>query len=237
LQPRGCPLSCRFVSRPGSSSFPSCRVVSVRSCVWCRFVSLVSVRVGSDFVSRGCTLAGTLRICVRTRKSAILGLWAAPAARETLPKGAGRRPVPLGRVSRAPEAAQTLKMSDLRVLKQIPDFFSQPQYGHVHVAPSVLGSGPPSVGPIPDTCSTEGLPTCANRHERRRNKIPTETNELETKNLALYRAILKFVFLGPPSPGGSGGGSGRTLSKGIVCFLPVPGGRGQKHVLSFILTC
>ncbi len=50
------------------------------------------------------------------RKSAILGVWAAPGARETLPKGGGLRPPPFGRVSGAPGFIQTPKMADFKSL-------------------------------------------------------------------------------------------------------------------------
>ena len=50
----------------------------------------------------------------KDRKSAILGVWAAPGAPETLPKGGGLRPPPFGRVSGALGAAQTPNMADLR---------------------------------------------------------------------------------------------------------------------------
>jgi hypothetical protein len=45
--------------------------------------------------------------CWAGRKSSMLGVWAAPGAREILPKGGGRSPPPFGRVSRSPGAAQT----------------------------------------------------------------------------------------------------------------------------------
>jgi hypothetical protein len=48
------------------------------------------------------------------RKSAILGVWAAPAAPGTLPKGGGLRPPPFGRVPGAAGAAQTPNMTDFR---------------------------------------------------------------------------------------------------------------------------
>jgi len=57
-------------------------------------------------------LANKFKNLLRTRKFVILGVWADPAARETLPKGAGLCP------ARVPGAAQTLKMADLQVLKQ-----------------------------------------------------------------------------------------------------------------------
>ena len=60
------------------------------------------------------TLAANCNIYLRGRKSVILGVWAAPGAPETLPKGGGLRPPPFGRVSGAPGAAQTPKMADLR---------------------------------------------------------------------------------------------------------------------------
>jgi hypothetical protein len=56
---------------------------------------------------------------VKGWKSAILGVWAAPGARETLAKGWGRSPPPFGRVSGAPGAAQTLKMTDFRPLTNL----------------------------------------------------------------------------------------------------------------------
>ncbi len=41
-------------------------------------------------VSRGCTLGGYEIVkFVKDRKSVILGVWAAPEAQETLPKGGG----------------------------------------------------------------------------------------------------------------------------------------------------
>ena len=63
---------------------------------------------------RGCTLAGNLEFF----KDPEIGHCGGPGARETLPKGAGRRPTPFGMVSRAPGAAQTPKMADFRVLKK-----------------------------------------------------------------------------------------------------------------------
>ena len=69
---------------------------------------------------RGCTVGG-YKICelLKDRESVILGVWAAPGARETIPKGGGLGPPPFGRVSRAPGAAQTNKMSDFRSLKKL----------------------------------------------------------------------------------------------------------------------
>jgi hypothetical protein len=52
-------------------------------------------------------------------KSAILGVWVAPGAPEILAKGRGRSPPPFGRVSRAPGAAQTPKMTDFRPLQHL----------------------------------------------------------------------------------------------------------------------
>ena len=54
---------------------------------------------------------------VKDRKSVILAVWAAPGAPESLAKGKGRSPPPFGRVSGAPGAAQTPKMTDFRSLK------------------------------------------------------------------------------------------------------------------------
>ena len=51
------------------------------------------------------------------RKSVILGVWAALGAPETLPKGGELRPPPFARVSGAPGAAQTPKMTDFRPTK------------------------------------------------------------------------------------------------------------------------
>ncbi len=44
---------------------------------------------------------------VKGWKSVILGVWAAPGAPETLPKGGGLRPLLFARVSGAPGVAQT----------------------------------------------------------------------------------------------------------------------------------
>ncbi len=63
---------------------------------------------------------------VKGRKSVILGVWAAPGAPETLPKGGGLRPPPFARVSRGPGAAQTPKMTDFRSLR-IFKFYSYVQ--------------------------------------------------------------------------------------------------------------
>ncbi len=65
--------------------------------------------------SRGCTLGGKFQV-FKGRKSVILGVWAAPGARETIPLGGGLRPPPFGRVSRAAGAAQIPKMTDFRSL-------------------------------------------------------------------------------------------------------------------------
>jgi hypothetical protein len=67
---------------------------------------------------RGCTVGGyEIDQLFKDRKSVILGVWAAPGAPETLPKGRGRSPPPSGMVSGAPGAAQTPKMTDFRSLK------------------------------------------------------------------------------------------------------------------------
>ena len=58
-------------------------------------------------------------------KSVILGVWMAPGALETLQKGGGRSPPPFARVSGAPGAAQTPKMTDFQSLKQILEFVHQ----------------------------------------------------------------------------------------------------------------
>ncbi len=50
-------------------------------------------------------------------QSAILGVWAAPGARETLQKGGGEAPHLFWRVSKALGAAQTPKMTDFQSLK------------------------------------------------------------------------------------------------------------------------
>jgi hypothetical protein len=54
---------------------------------------------------------------VKGRKSVILGVWAAPWAPETLPKGGGLRPPPFAWVCGVPGAAQTRKMTDFRFVK------------------------------------------------------------------------------------------------------------------------
>ncbi len=56
------------------------------------------------------------------RKSAIFGVWAALGALETLQKGGGLCPPPFARVSRAPGAAQTPKMTDFRSLNSSRTF-------------------------------------------------------------------------------------------------------------------
>ncbi len=55
----------------------------------------------------------------KDRKSVIVRVWATPGAPETIPKGGrwGAKPPPFGRLSRAPGAAQTPKMTDFQSLK------------------------------------------------------------------------------------------------------------------------
>ena len=65
---------------------------------------------------RGCTLGGNFHL-FKDRKSVILGVWAAPGAPETLPKGGGLRPPPFARVAGAAGASQTPKMADFRSLR------------------------------------------------------------------------------------------------------------------------
>ncbi len=48
------------------------------------------------------------------RESPIFGVWAAPAAPKTIPKGGGRRPPPSGMVFEATEATRTRKINDFR---------------------------------------------------------------------------------------------------------------------------
>ncbi len=62
---------------------------------------------------RGCTLGGNF-IFVKGRTSAILGVWAAPVAPETLPNGGGRSLPAFARVSGATWAAKTPNMTDFR---------------------------------------------------------------------------------------------------------------------------
>ena len=50
---------------------------------------------------------------------AILGVWDAPGAPETLQKGGGKAPRPSEMATEAPGAAQTPKMTDLRSLKNV----------------------------------------------------------------------------------------------------------------------
>ncbi len=50
-----------------------------------------------------------------TQQSQISGVWKAPGAPETLPKGGARSPPPLGRVSGALRAVQTPNMDDFWV--------------------------------------------------------------------------------------------------------------------------
>ena len=61
------------------------------------------------------------------RKSSSFGVWAAPGARETLPEGGGQSPPPFWRVSKAPGAAQTLKLDDFRSPKNQPDIALRPR--------------------------------------------------------------------------------------------------------------
>ncbi len=74
-----------------------------------------SLNISTGLLHRGCTLGGNFKF-VKGRKSAILGVWAAPRAQDTLPKAGELRPPPFGRVSGAPVAAQTPKMTDFRSL-------------------------------------------------------------------------------------------------------------------------
>jgi hypothetical protein len=56
---------------------------------------------------------------LKDRKSVSFGVWAAPGAPETLPKGGGRSPPPFGRASRALGAAQTPKDGRCPILKKL----------------------------------------------------------------------------------------------------------------------
>ncbi len=58
------------------------------------------------------------------RASAIFGVWVAPGALETIQKRGGRSPPPFARVSGAPGAAQTPKMTDFQYLAN-STFFNQ----------------------------------------------------------------------------------------------------------------
>ncbi len=63
----------------------------------------------------------------------MLGVLAAPGAPETLAKGGGRSPPPVGSVSGAPGATQTPKMIDFRPLNNLkfpPKV--QPRYSRVY---------------------------------------------------------------------------------------------------------
>ena len=74
---------------------------------------------------RSCTLGWNFEL-FKGRNSVILGVWAAPGAPETLPKGGGPRPPPFARVSGAPGAAQTPKMTNFRSLICLIKLYSHP---------------------------------------------------------------------------------------------------------------
>ncbi len=86
---------------------------------------------------RGCTLAGSKVVKqMKDRKSVIFGVWAAPGAPETRPKGGGRSPPPFGRFSGAPGATHFEAPDELLVAlyrQHVVDV-------HPHAR---LGPGPP----------------------------------------------------------------------------------------------
>ncbi len=61
-----------------------------------------------------CTLGFLIHGVWAGRKSSIFGVWAAPAAPKTIPKGGGLRPPPFGMVFGASGAAQTPNIDDSR---------------------------------------------------------------------------------------------------------------------------
>ncbi len=75
----------------------------------------IYIKLVLDSSIRGCTLGGHFQF-FKDRKSAILGVWAAPGAPETIPLGGWLRPPPFGRVSGARGATQTPKMTEFRSL-------------------------------------------------------------------------------------------------------------------------
>ncbi len=76
--------------------------------------------VASTFQSVACmaVLWEVFLFVVKGGNSVILEFWAAPGAPKALPKGGVLRPLPFGRVSGAPGAAQTPKLTDFRSLQK-----------------------------------------------------------------------------------------------------------------------
>ncbi len=72
---------------------------------------------------RGCTLGGKFQV-FKGRRSVILGVWAAPGARGTIPLGGGVRPPPFGRGSRPPRARPDPQNDRFPILIKILIFIS-----------------------------------------------------------------------------------------------------------------
>jgi hypothetical protein len=121
-----------------------------------------------DSLHRACTLEGYNLF--EDLKSAILGVWAAPGARDTIPKGGGRSPPPFGRASGAPGATQTPKVADFRSFKKLKNYL--PQYSHVIACPCrrVDPTGTPSkrcpATRLPRPCRSPGA-----RPQRTANRV------------------------------------------------------------------
>ncbi len=72
------------------------------------------------------------------RKSVILGVWAAPGAPETLPKGGGLRPPPFARVSKGPRGRPDPQNDRFPTLKTFSNFIAIPSAA----ALGILEKGP-----------------------------------------------------------------------------------------------
>ncbi len=97
----------RVSKAPGAAQTP--KITEFRPLKKLKFPPKVQPRTG------GCDIKVLKQI--KDRKSAIFGVWAGSGAPENRPKGGGRSPPPFGRVSGAPGAAPTLKMTDFRPLE------------------------------------------------------------------------------------------------------------------------
>jgi hypothetical protein len=80
------------------------------------------------------------------QKSSMCGVWAAPGAPETIPKGGGLRPPPFGMVSEATGAAQTSKIDVCRPTQK--PYIKNPSVRTGASGPEVVGLGGLN-GPLP----------------------------------------------------------------------------------------
>jgi len=71
-------------------------------------------------------------------KSWILGVWASPGGRETLPNAGGRSPPPFWKVSRLAGAVKTPKIDDFRSVKK--SYFNNPGAQWLRVISDTVGS-------------------------------------------------------------------------------------------------